>query len=390
MTTDPRVLGLLEHIQSIEPLIRNEADVSNDLRQLSPALVEALHDIGLFRMNLPDRFGGLGLTPIEIMPIAEALARIDASVAWATVVGAGSLSFATLMNDEAAKREIMCTPRGAGAGSGSPTSYRVTRVDDGYRVSGRSRFATACTFATWIAVGGALFEGDQVVMAPAGTPRLVFGMVPASELEIVDSWHADGLRGTGSHDVVAHNVFIPEGRTFNLFDTSPRWDDPYHCVPLLNRYACELVAVGIGAAQHAIDAFIELALGKVAGGDFALVRDRGVARIELAKAMGLVAGARAYVTAAAQRVHDLAYGGRALPTNEMAALRLAMVTAAAQAAEATDLIRAVSGTSAMDPGCAIGRCWRDAHAVASHTGFGAHNLEKVGMVAFGMEPPGGI
>lgn len=59
-------------------------------------------------------------------------------------------------------------------------------------------------------------------------------------------------------------------------------------------------------------------------------------------------------------------------------------------AEATDHIRTIAGTSGMSPSYAIERCWRDAHGVASHAGFGVHNLEKVGMVALGMDPPGGI
>jgi hypothetical protein len=44
--------------------------------------------------------------------------------------------------------------------------------------------------------------------------------------------------------------------------------------PLLHRYSPTLVAVAIGAAQHAIDAFIEMAGTKVGGGDFSAVRDR--------------------------------------------------------------------------------------------------------------------
>jgi indole-3-acetate monooxygenase len=121
-----------------------------------------------------------------------------------------------------------------------------------------------------------------------------------------------------------------------------------------------------------------------------LVKDRPIARIELARAMGLTGSARAYAQAAIRRIHDLTYGGRPVEVREMAALRLALVTAAAQCAEATDIIRVVSGTSGMSPKSPIDRCWRDAHGAASHTGFGTHNLEKVGMVAFGMEPPGGI
>lgn len=240
-------------------------------------------------------------------------------------------------------------------------------------------------------MGGAVFEGDSPtpVMTPAG-PQLIFGLVPAGQVQVIDTWDATGLRGTGSHDVAVDDVFIPESRTFNLVAASYRPDDPYSCVPLLHRFSGTMVGVGLGAAQHAIDAFIATAEKKVAGGDFVLVKDRSIARIEVARAMALVASARAYAQSAVRRVHDLTYGGRPVPLEEMAALRLALVTSAAQCAEATDIIRVVSGTTGMSPKSPIDRCWRDAHAVQSHTGFGTHNLEKIGMVAFGMEPPGGI
>ncbi len=387
----PRVEALLEHVRPLEPFIREQAEAADQERQLPQPLVDALHDSGLMRMYVPEKYGGSGLSPMEALGVVEAVARIDASVAWALNIGAGSVLFGDLLDDEDERVAVLSEPRGAGAGSGTPTSYRITRVEGGYRATGRSAFATACTFATNITIGGAVFEGDSPtpVMTPTG-PELVFGLVPASEVEIIDTWNATALRGTGSHDIAVDDVFIPEGRTFNLFAAMYRPEDPYSCVPLLHRFAGTMLGVGLGAAEHAIEAFVDMADKKVAGGDYVLVKDRAIARIELAKAMGLVGSARAYGLSAMQRLHDLTYGGQPVELREMAALRLALVTAARQCAEATDIIRAVSGTSGMSPKSPIERCWRDAHGVASHTGFGTHNLEKVGMVVFGMEPPGGI
>jgi alkylation response protein AidB-like acyl-CoA dehydrogenase len=387
----PAVETLVGRVRDLEPFIRDQAEVADEQRQLPRPLVDALHDAGLMRMYVPERYGGAGLTPMETLPIVEAVSRIDASVGWAMNIGAGSIYFGSLLDDESEREAVLAEPRGAGAGSGNPTSYRITRAPGGYRATGRSGFATACTFATNVTIGGAVYEGDSdtPIMGPTG-PEVVFGLVPIDQVQIIDTWNATGLRGTGSHDVAVHDVFIPESRTFNLFAARYRADDPYSCVPLLHRFAGTMVGVGLGAAQHAIDAFVETADKKVAGGDFVLVKERAIARIELARAMALVGSARAYALSTMQRVHDLTYGGRPVELGEMAALRLALVTAAAQCAEATDIIRVVSGTTGMNPKSPIERCWRDAHAVQSHTGFGTHNLEKVGMVAFGMEPPGGI
>ena len=37
-------------------------------------------------------------------------------------------------------------------------------------------------------------------------------MMPISEVEILDTWHTTGLAGSGSDDVAAHDVFVPEER----------------------------------------------------------------------------------------------------------------------------------------------------------------------------------
>ena len=38
------------------------------------------------------------------------------------------------------------------------------------------------------------------------------------DLQVLDTWHTLGLRGTGSHDSVADEVFVPADRVFSMFD----------------------------------------------------------------------------------------------------------------------------------------------------------------------------
>jgi alkylation response protein AidB-like acyl-CoA dehydrogenase len=84
-------------------------------------------------------------------------------------------------------------------------------VDGGYLISGVKGFATGCLHATWIEVPVQILDADgQVVNA-------MWTFFPMSEVEIEDTWHTMGMRGTGSNTVKFSNVFVPEYRTIPMF-----------------------------------------------------------------------------------------------------------------------------------------------------------------------------
>ena len=56
------------------------------------------------------------------------------------------------------------------------------------------------------------------------------------ELQVLDTWHTLGLRGTGSHDAVADEVFMPTDRVFSLFD-GPIVDRPLYRFPVFGFFA---------------------------------------------------------------------------------------------------------------------------------------------------------
>lgn len=60
--------ALLEAARRIQPLLRQEAAASEELGQLTPKVVDALHENGLFGMWLPAQLGGSELTPVTFLP----------------------------------------------------------------------------------------------------------------------------------------------------------------------------------------------------------------------------------------------------------------------------------------------------------------------------------
>ena len=82
-------------------------------------------------------------------------------------------------------------------------------VEGGFRFSGRWKYASGCEHCAWAFLGGTV-EGQP-------DDRRIF-VIPQSDYEIVDTWHVPGLKGTGSHDIVIKDAFVPEYRTQKYSD----------------------------------------------------------------------------------------------------------------------------------------------------------------------------
>ena len=83
----------------------------------------------------------------------------------------------------------------------------ATKVDGGYRVSGRKVFASQSSAGT---VMSTMFAYDD----PEQGRRVLNMAVPiASEgVTVLDNWDTLGMRGTASNDIVLEDVFVPDER----------------------------------------------------------------------------------------------------------------------------------------------------------------------------------
>lgn len=91
-----------------------------------------------------------------------------------------------------------------GANDWLHSSGTAKRVDGGFTVRARKRFVSGCPGADVLATS-ATYDGDD------GTEVLHFAVPRNSDgIEIVETWDTLGMRGTGSHDVVYNDVFVPD------------------------------------------------------------------------------------------------------------------------------------------------------------------------------------
>jgi alkylation response protein AidB-like acyl-CoA dehydrogenase len=380
---------LLSAVHTLAPLIRAHADEAERNRHLSQPVVAALAEAGLFRLYTPRTLGGLEVDPLTFYRVLEALARIDGSTAWCVWIASTNPPFVKTLTDQAAEEIFGRDPHVVSAGALFPYGRAVVR-DGGYVVSGRWPYASGCQHCAWIFTMCNVFEGDQIRMTEGGGPEVRAVFVPTTQITILDTWEVSGLAGTGSHDVVIEQVFVPGEHTCQfgpgLTPQGKHFQGPLYRYPLYASSAGLISAVALGIAQGAVDACMELAHSKRPAGTTELLRDRPPFHIRLAEAVALVRSARAWLHTAVQQTWEAMLGGGQVTFEERADLLLAAANATRSAAAAVDIVYTAAGATANYRRSPLQRALRDIHALTQHIATAPHQYESAGRMLLGLQP----
>jgi indole-3-acetate monooxygenase len=382
MVNNAEATNLMEYAKELRPRILAERERIEAARRLPEDLTQELARKGFFRIYLPAAYGGLDLTPMAATEVFEELARADASVAWC--VWNGNTYWTTARWPKEVAQAIFADPDTILANSTRP-SGRAEVVEDGYRVSGRWSLVSGCQFSAWFILMCIVHEDGKPRLLPAGGPEFRFMLCPAADCNIVDTWTVAGLRGTGSHDVVVQDRFVPA--PYASFHTDPLvLTDQRYKLPHSSRISPGLGAMALGIARSAIEALIELAGGKrQERTSQPLTEDRG-AQTRLSQAEALVCSARLFLFDTVERVWQDVLTGREATVEARAQGRLASWHAVTSACQAVDLVYLTGGATSLYATCPIERAFRDVHAITQHIGVQPRVLETTGRVLFGLEP----
>ena len=253
MTNRPNdTASITAAVIDLQPRIRAERERIENERRLSQQLVEALKEAGVFRMTMPRDWGGAELDPISQLRIIEALSLADASVGWCVMIGSDSGYFSGFIDQRVARS--MYPDIDMITGAALTATGRAVGAKDGYRISGRFPFSSGCHHASWFVLGCKVYDGDQQLFLPDGTPQTLQCFVSAEDVEILDTWNSTGLRGSGSNDLSVEECFVPAERTFSYQEFKPYRESPLYCFPL--NILLNFSSVPLGTAQCALDAVI--------------------------------------------------------------------------------------------------------------------------------------
>jgi len=222
---------------------------------------------GFFKILQPEQWGGYAMDPQVFYAVGLEVARFCPSSAWILGVIAVHNWQLAVFDDRAAQDVWADDPTVLISSSYAPVG-KVKVVDGGFRLSGRWSFSSGSQHCKWVFLGAVVPTPE----APFDMANYRTLLLPISDYQIVDNWDVVGLQGTGSHDIVVDDVFVPEYRTHKSMDgflcNNPGNavnDAPLYHMPFMQVFVRAVCTATLGACEGALDAFIEVAKTRQAG-----------------------------------------------------------------------------------------------------------------------------
>ena len=346
--------------------LAERAEEAERLRRLPAATVSGFKQADLFRLLLPARFGGIQASFPELLEPVRRMAHGCASSAW-------TLGFYALHNwmlslfDPRAQEEVFASGPVLAPAPLAPTG-RGSPAEGEVRLSGRWSWATGAMDADWVIVGALIERPDRI------DPALV--VVPADQVEVVDTWHTAGMRGTGSHDVIVTDVLVPEYRMVAVADiyagTAPgarAHGVPTYRWPMVPALALTAAMPVLGAAEQVTELFAERLGERVLAYSGVTQKDQPAAQIRLADARVRLRALRALIADTADGIEQVVASGERVTRSVRAEARLAAAHTVHECRTIiADLLEA-SGASAQFLSNPMQRAKRDVDIAAGHVVF---------------------
>lgn len=374
---------IVSRIRALEPVVRGRIEEMEQQRRIPADLARTMASTGIYRMLRPRNIGGLECEPSVYLEAVEAFAIADASVGWCAMIGSTSGIYSAYLPAEIARGVYGEGDEVITGGVFAPMGKAVADGND-YIVNGHWRWASGSWNCQWLNGGCVVVENGATRMLPNGTPEVRAMMFPAADVELVDTWHTMGLRGSGSVDMKAHNVRVPKARTVSLLVDKPTSDGALYVFPVFGLLALGIAAVASGNARAALDEFKQFAEGARTGGARRVLAERAVVQQSFAQAEAQYRSARAFLFDEVAQSWHSARHDRRISIELRARLRLAATHMTRVAAEVCREVHDLSGGAAVFSQNAQQRRLRDAQTATAHMMIAPPTYELTGRVLLGL------
>ena len=360
----PSADEIARRIAAITPILAANAQACVEARSVVPESMKAMIEAGLFKILQPARVGGYELSLRIEYETITALSQVCPSSGWIVMV-MGAHHFCLGAWPERAQEEVFGDGR-TGLVSGTLAwQGKARKADGGYRVDGRWQFCSGVDRSNWVILGCADAE--------RGGPG-VHVVVPAEEIMVDDTWHVLGMEGTGSKDVVAHDVFVPAYRTIDTRELM-KGSSPHtlnHATSLYRVSADSMLSASVpsavlGSAKFALDKFVERTKERRAVATGARKAEHGPTQLRLAESMAEMQCAELLIRDAAELMAEVAKSGQgATDMGYRARVKWQAAYAAEICRRAVSRLYSASGAHGVYKSSALQQAFRNVSVGAQH------------------------
>lgn len=363
--------------------LAERAREAEDLRRLPAATLADLAESGFTDLLVPARYGGLQAEFPAILDPVRRMAHGCASSAW--TIGFYALhNWMLALFDEQAQAEAFTTRPFLAPAPLAPTG-RALPADGGVRLSGRWSWATGVMDANWIMVGALCGPDDAIYPALA--------LLPADQISVEDVWHTDGMRATGSNDVVISDVFVPEHRlvrVVNIYSgTAPGavlHDATTYRWPMVPALALLAAMPALGSAERAAETYAERLSERVIAYEGVKQKDKPAAQSHLGEAEVRLRALRGLLADTVGEIQDVVAAGDPVSRNARGQARLAAAHIVHESQAVIALLLGSSGASAHFLNNPLQRLKRDVNVLSGHVIFDYDtSRELAGALSIGMK-----
>ena len=354
----------LARARDLVPVLRARAARCEELRRVPDETVRDLNDSGLMRLLQPRRVGGSEADWVAMIDVSSELARGCGSTAWNWANWAVHHWMLALWPRQCQDEAWGADPAVLIASAIMFPPGKATLVAGGYRLSGRWPFSSGVDSCAWNQIG-AIVEGS-------GELRMF--MVPRDDYRVIDNWHVLGLRGTGSKDVEAKDVFVPEHRTLAV-DASKGGavhpgaaanPGPIFRIPLFAALPHMLIGIPLGIAQGAYDIFLEGLRVRASRYSGKSLADMTALQMKVAEASACIDAARLVLRSGCFAAQAIAERGQVPDLMTKVAWRRDGAFAAQLCGRAMDVIFKSAGATGLYDEQPLQRAFRDLNAANAH------------------------
>lgn len=378
---------LVRRTTALKPLIAAHAMECEKLRRPVDAVWNAIRKTGCFYQFVPKRYGGLEFdidTFIDAMlPIAEGCGSTGWVTAFCVEHNWMLAQFPEKFQDETFGGDF---PYVIAPGATNPPGI-AEPVEGGYRLSGLWKWGTGVMHSDWILLA-AQVPGEK-------PPRQLFLGLPASDVEVLDTWHVDGMIGTGSNDIRCKDIFVPEHRVMDMGEMRAgcapgaklHAHNPIYRMPMTPFLAITAAIAAVGVSRSALDQFKQRIGVRTMMGTTIKQSEKPAAHMRLGEAMALTDTAEMVLRHVGRRNIALAAENDRVGDNDRIAMRAQVALAMEMCRSAIRLVAEGAGSSAHMLTSPLQRALRDINVMASHVVYDLDAAtELYGRALIGLDP----